>query len=37
MERGGGGSEVDRLVLASCVDRLEAEGLLTLSEDGEVV
>ncbi len=39
MERGGGGVEVevDRLVLARCADRLEAEGLLTPSEDGEVV
>ncbi len=36
MERGGG-AEVDRLVLTRCEDRLEAEGLLTPSEDGEVV
>eukprot|EP01084_Bolivina_argentea_P048082 88597_1 len=37
LEKGGEGVEVDRLVLARCTDRLEAEGLLTRSEDGEVL
>ncbi len=37
MEKGGEGVEVDRLVLARCADRLETEGLLTRSEEGEVV
>ncbi len=37
LEKGREGVEVDRLVLARCTDHLEAEGLLTRSEDGEVV